>query len=258
MLTITCPKCNRSLSFNYASPGDVVMCRDCNLHLQSGTDGAVVLTDYQIDPAKLLPREDDRLFDRCPNCHVTIFGGGLREGRLRFCGLYCLEHYIHPDFCADCLAETTAEAPASNSRSNGIGTDFFGGEAKCSICFSVIRRRSFCVLLIPICSLGHYRVKYCTPGDRVTVGPTFKARYLPPARLRELRLRTTAPPIVEEQIPLTPVEWVLCLFWLIGFWVGIFRVITGRPNGGKMIVMSILSAIIVSVINVLISRLAGS
>ena len=84
MLTITCPKCNRSLSFNYASPGDVVMCRDCNLHLQSGTDGAVVLTDYQIDPENLLPREDDRLFDRCPNCHVTIFGGGLREGRLRF------------------------------------------------------------------------------------------------------------------------------------------------------------------------------
>ncbi len=190
MLTINCPKCSRSLSFNYASPGDMVMCRDCNIHIQTALDGTSVLANYYIDSSKLPPRLDDRL---CANCHVIISGGGVWEGQLRFCGPACWEHYYYPDFCANCIAETTAESPSSNSRFNGIGTDFLGryGDA-CPNCFSVIRRRWFLVFLIPTFPLGYYRVKYCTSGNAVTGDRTFKARHMPPERLRESSSRTPA------------------------------------------------------------------
>ena len=64
-----------------------------------------------------------------------------------------------PEFCPQCIAETTDESLKGYFTINGIGLRLLGSRSKCDICGSVIQRLWFC-FVIPIFPISKYRVKY--------------------------------------------------------------------------------------------------
>ena len=124
--------------------------------------------------------------NKCSNCGSTIVFGGKGEGDNYFCNQVCLENYKYPGFCPDCIAETTDESPGGTTTVNGIGTTLYleiGNAAKCPTCYSIIKKKWFCFVYIPIAPLKTYRIKRL-PRNR------YLGRLLPPAHLKSSRLRT--------------------------------------------------------------------
>ena len=60
------------------------------------------------------------------------------------------------------MAETTDESPGNTRTLNGVGTRLYGNKAKCPACRSVIKRKCFCLIFIPIIPLKQFRVKPVT------------------------------------------------------------------------------------------------
>jgi hypothetical protein len=87
---------------------------------------------------------------------------GKNDGEFHFCSNECMHYFKHPGYCADCQKETTNNTAGSTVTWNGIGLRFFGNLAECPTCFSVIKRKWFCFLFIPLIPLKRYRMKYKT------------------------------------------------------------------------------------------------
>lgn len=48
---------------------------------------------------------------------------------------------------------------------------------------------------------------------------------------------------------LTGVDWLLCIFlWPVAFIIGIVRLIQGKPNAGKMVAISLVFAVILTLL----------
>jgi hypothetical protein len=103
--------------------------------------------------------------DRCARCNTAILFGGIREEGQIFCGRLCFENHKYQGFCPSCVAETKDTSPGGTYTLNGIGTKLYGNYVKCPTCFSVIKRKWFCVLLIPVIPLSRYRIKFVS-GNR--------------------------------------------------------------------------------------------
>lgn len=65
-----------------------------------------------------------------------------------------------PLFCKQCLDETVEESPGSLEMFVGIGEILIGASRSCDICGSVIKKKCFTFLWIPIAYRGSYRVKW--------------------------------------------------------------------------------------------------
>jgi hypothetical protein len=108
---------------------------------------------------------------------------GLQDGDNRFCNTQCRDHYKHPGFCAECVAETTNESPGNTGSINGIGVRLYGASAKCPKCLSVIKRKWFSIIFIPVIPLKRYRIKPMT-------ATRYLGRFLPAANVGASRART--------------------------------------------------------------------
>jgi hypothetical protein len=98
---------------------------------------------------------------RCASCNGVIFFG-KKEGDLQFCNQTCMEFFAAPNFCQNCVDETTPESPRGTYVINGVGTRIYGNRSKCPNCFSVIKKKWFCIVYIPVIPLGTYRIKPVT------------------------------------------------------------------------------------------------
>jgi hypothetical protein len=75
------------------------------------------------------------------------------------------------------MAETTDESPGNTRTLNGVGTRLYGNKAKCPACYSVIKRKCFCIVFIPVIPLRQFRVKPVT-------ATRYLGRRLPPEKVR--------------------------------------------------------------------------
>jgi|SRR5882724_10340210 len=98
---------------------------------------------------------------RCASCNSIILFG-KKEGDLQFCNQQCMEFFAAPNFCQSCIDASTSESPGGTYTLNGVGTVIYGNSAKCPDCFSVVRKKWFCIIYIPIIPLGTYRIKAVT------------------------------------------------------------------------------------------------
>ena len=119
---------------------------------------------------------------KCASCGSLIVFG-MKAGENHYCDEQCLEHHKYPGFCKECISETTDESTGGTAVATfGVGTALFGRAAKCPICHSVIKRKWFLVLFVPVVPLHRFRIKPVT-------STTHFARRLPEVNLRESQLR---------------------------------------------------------------------
>ena len=121
------------------------------------------------------------ILNRCAGCGAMI-AFGIKDGEQRYCNKYCQEFHKYPNFCKDCVAETTDEATGGTSSINGIGTSLYGSSSKCPNCHSVVKRKWFCIFCIPVVPLKRYRIKQVTA--KLHIG-----RRLPDEKLQESQFR---------------------------------------------------------------------
>jgi len=121
------------------------------------------------------------IINKCANCGATIVFG-KQTGDNQYCNDICRENHQKPGFCGDCVAETTDVSPGGTFTYNGIGTKLYGNDAKCPQCASVIKRKWFCILFIPVIPLKKFRIKQVTARR-------YLGRFLPPEHARRSQLR---------------------------------------------------------------------
>jgi hypothetical protein len=114
------------------------------------------------------------MFDKCANCGNRMLFGKTKSGNQsnnekKFCSKECMMYFNHPEFCDECLSETTDESAKYlllHWYFIGIGfpshiyNKHLGKSHECQTCHSVIQRLWFILLLIPLIPLSKYRVKY--------------------------------------------------------------------------------------------------
>ncbi len=98
-------------------------------------------------------------FKKCAYCGSRILFGSFSKDGYDYCNQICMEWHHFQGFCGDCVAETTDESPGGTSMINGVGTKLFSNSAKCPACFSVIKRKFFAVVFIPVIPLKTYRIR---------------------------------------------------------------------------------------------------
>jgi hypothetical protein len=128
----------------------------------------------------LVCREKGRRTDNLPYS-LTLSARKLRDDITWI----CLENYEYAGFCPDCIAETTDESPGGTRTINGIGTELHGKDARCPTCFSVIKKKFFCVFFIPIIPGKAYRIKQL-PMNR------YLGRFMPPEKRAASQARLAA------------------------------------------------------------------
>src|ERR1700730_5024724 len=103
---------------------------------------------------------------KCAVCSKRMIGG-YTLGTERFCSLQCYTSSPAGTFCKACLDATSAQSPGGTFTLNTIGTRLFFARERCPSCHSIVQRKAFCVLFIPILPLGTYRVIYTGPTHYV-------------------------------------------------------------------------------------------
>jgi hypothetical protein len=96
---------------------------------------------------------------RCATCNSLMFRG-YRSGGDRYCSLPCFTASSVGNFCPECLEATTPDSPGNTVTVNTIGSRLYFADDRCPKCHSVVQRKAFCVLWIPIIPLSRYRVIY--------------------------------------------------------------------------------------------------
>lgn len=124
------------------------------------------------------------LIKKCTNCGAALLLG-KKVGDDLFCNDICLEHHLHPGFCPECVSETTEESPGGTFTLNGIGIRLYGTDAKCPTCRSVIKRKWFCIVFIPVIPLRRFRIKPVTVSR-------YMGRRILHENLRPSRMRVTS------------------------------------------------------------------
>lgn len=71
-------------------------------------------------------------------------------------------------FCDQCISESSPQSPGQVNVHDGIGRKFYGRDAACSTCGSVVRTLWWVLIDIPVVPLGSYRYK--TAGDEEHAG----------------------------------------------------------------------------------------
>lgn len=107
------------------------------------------------------------IVNKCAFCGARIVLG-VKDGENHYCSKYCLENHRYPSFCKDCVSETTDESTGGTSSINGIGTTLYGNASRCPHCHSVIKRKWFCILCIPVVPLKRYRVKAVSAANHIS------------------------------------------------------------------------------------------
>ncbi len=97
--------------------------------------------------------------NRCACCGSTIVSGVEDESGNHYCNVFCRYKKTRPIFCEECVAETTHESTGGTYTVNSCGTMLLGAQLECPICHSVVKRKWFCLFLIPLIPLERYRVK---------------------------------------------------------------------------------------------------
>jgi hypothetical protein len=117
-----------------------------------------------------------KLFGKCANCRATLLGGG-KEGENRFCSKECRQFFSHPNFCEQCIAESTPESLGGTFTLNYvIGTHLmgWGGGEPCPRCYAKVMRKWLWILLPLFPVTEKYRVLYQTRARyfsrKMTVG----------------------------------------------------------------------------------------
>jgi hypothetical protein len=124
------------------------------------------------------------MINKCSSCGSAIVFG-KKEGEHQYCNDICREFHRHPGFCQVCENETTEESPGGTFTVNGIGTRLYGGAGKCPTCYSVIKRKWFCVIFIPLIPFGRFRIKLVAANH-------YLGRKLPDEKVRESQMRTAS------------------------------------------------------------------
>jgi len=108
---------------------------------------------------------------KCAVCGKRMFGG-FKADNEHYCSLECYAHSPTQGFCQACLDTTSADSPGSTFTFNAVGTRMFFARDRCRQCHSIVQRKAFCVLFLPVVPLGKYRVIYTAPrqyiGRKVT------------------------------------------------------------------------------------------
>ena len=99
------------------------------------------------------------IMTRCATCNTLMFGG-FRSGTNRYCSFVCYTASPLGGFCEDCLGTTAFNSPGNTSTLNTVGTRLYFAGDRCPNCHSIIQRKAFCILWIPIIPLSRYRVIY--------------------------------------------------------------------------------------------------
>jgi Zn-dependent protease with chaperone function len=98
--------------------------------------------------------------DRCAECGGRILAGGYRDHEARYCSIACFTAGPFDGFCQECTSTTTDDGPGSTSTYNSIGTSLRSSKTRCPKCHSVVTRKWFVVLFLPVIPLRTYRVRW--------------------------------------------------------------------------------------------------
>ncbi len=99
---------------------------------------------------------------RCSRC-TRIMVGGYKSGEERFCSLSCYTSSPTGTFCGACMAATTNDTPGGTFTFNSVGTRLCFVRNRCPECHSIVQRKFFVALYIPLIPMGSYRVIYTAP-----------------------------------------------------------------------------------------------
>lgn len=102
------------------------------------------------------------MFEKCSNCGSRVIRG-ITDTTGTYCSNVCRTFAAYPDFCERCKAASINVSSGGTATINGIGTKLYGNGDPCPTCSSVIKRKFFCFVFIPLIPLGKYRVKNATP-----------------------------------------------------------------------------------------------
>ena len=97
---------------------------------------------------------------RCATCHRIAGLSTLRAGGDIFCSAYCMTYSTMPGFCASCAAQTSPVAPGSTTMSHFGGSMLLGSRDRCPTCHSIVQRKVYFALLVPVWWRSRYRVIY--------------------------------------------------------------------------------------------------
>jgi len=97
---------------------------------------------------------------RCSVCNGITLWSTLRAGGEVYCSTYCMTYSSMPGFCQNCASETTDVGPGSTHMSNFGGSMLLGSALRCGTCHSIVQRRVYFALFLPIWWKSRYRVIY--------------------------------------------------------------------------------------------------
>jgi endogenous inhibitor of DNA gyrase (YacG/DUF329 family) len=103
---------------------------------------------------------------KCSVCGKRMVGG-YKAGAERFCSLQCYTYSPSGTFCKACLDSTSLQSPGGTFTFNTIGTRLFFSRERCPSCHSIVQRKAFCALFVPLIPLGTYRVIYTGPSQYI-------------------------------------------------------------------------------------------
>ena len=97
---------------------------------------------------------------RCATCRRLTILSTLRSGDEIYCSRYCMTYGPMPGFCGACASETRDEPPGNTHLSHVGGSLLLGAKRRCARCHSIVQRKIYFALFLPIWFGRRYRVIY--------------------------------------------------------------------------------------------------
>jgi len=110
--------------------------------------------------------------NRCAVCNRRVIFGGRTAGGAAFCSNYCFTYSEMPGFCGKCSSATTDVSPGNTIIGGLFGSLLVGVADRCATCHSIVQRKWYLLLGIPVWRGKRYRLIYTSHTNYV--GRQFK------------------------------------------------------------------------------------
>jgi hypothetical protein len=97
---------------------------------------------------------------RCAVCNRRVFFSSRTADGAAFCSNYCFTYSEMPGFCRECSSATTDASPGNTVIGGLFGSLLDGFADRCATCHSIVHRKWFTLLGIPVRRRSKYRVIY--------------------------------------------------------------------------------------------------
>jgi hypothetical protein len=97
---------------------------------------------------------------RCEVCGHRVVLASRTAGGATFCSNYCFTYSEIPGFCGACSSATTDDPPGDTVIGGLFGSLLVGHADRCATCHSIVQRKRYLLLGIPVTRGSAYRVIY--------------------------------------------------------------------------------------------------